>query len=176
MFIFCCSKCMQLVAQSNLTKDCTAAAYGLDGIAYTLQLAAPPSSKFPLPMGDLDAYLIHGFLGPPMSTDPKGVSIGSAIFAGLTGSRWWQTDTDRQTDSATPSVTWGRIYVHSTVMRPNNTHTANLLVPWSWKNVKICQHLAMLWPRVRLHTFLIYCVVFRHWLKLGRVKTTCYYS
>ena len=45
--------------------------------------------------------------------NPNGISIGSAIFAGFT------IVTYRQTDHATRSVTTGRIYVRSTVMRPN---------------------------------------------------------
>jgi len=32
--------------------------------------------------------------------------------------------TDRQTDHATRSVAIGRVYIHSTVMRPNNTHVS----------------------------------------------------
>jgi len=43
-----------------------------------------------------------------MNPQPNGISIGSAVFAGLT------TVTDRQTDHATRSVTIDRIYVRST--------------------------------------------------------------
>ena len=45
--------------------------------------------------------------------DPNGISIGSAVFTGLTS----VTDrpTDRPTDYATRSVTIDRIYVRSTV-------------------------------------------------------------
>jgi len=46
--------------------------------------------------------------------NPNGISIGSAVFAGLTSM------TDRPTDRATRSVTIGRIYICSTAMRPNN--------------------------------------------------------
>ena len=45
--------------------------------------------------------------------NPNGISIGSAVFAGLT------SVTDRSTDHATRSVRIGRIYVRSTAMRPN---------------------------------------------------------
>ena len=57
--------------------------------------------------------------------NPKGISIGSAVFAGTTAVTDRQTD--RPTDHATWSVTIGRIYVRSTVvglraMRPNNNN------------------------------------------------------
>jgi len=51
------------------------------------------------------------FLGPTRVHNPNGISIDSAIFAGLT------IVADRQTDHAT-SVTIRRIYVRSTAMRP----------------------------------------------------------
>ena len=57
------------------------------------------------------------FLGPIQVLNPTGISIASAVFAGLAS----VTDrpTDRPTDHATRSITVGRIYVHSTAMRPN---------------------------------------------------------
>ena len=45
------------------------------------------------------------FLGTTRGHNPHGISIGSAVFAGLT------VVIDRPTDYATPSVTIGRIYV-----------------------------------------------------------------
>jgi len=53
--------------------------------------ACPSPSKLPLPMGDLYPHLIRGSLSPPDSI-PNGISIGSAIFAGLT------SVTERPTD------------------------------------------------------------------------------
>jgi len=53
-------------------------------------------------------------LGPTRVLDPNGISIGSAVFAGLT------SVTDRPTDHVMRSVTIGRIYVCSTLMWPNN--------------------------------------------------------
>jgi len=47
------------------------------------------------------------------SPQPIGISIGSAVFAGLTNV------TDRPTDHATRSVTRPHLYVRSTAMRPN---------------------------------------------------------
>jgi len=49
---------------------------------------------------------------PIPAHNPNGMSIGSAVFAGLTS----VTDrpTDRQTDNATRLVTIDRIYVRST--------------------------------------------------------------
>jgi len=57
--------------------------------------------------------------------NPNGISIGAAVFAGLTS----ETDrqTDRVTDHATRSVTIGRIYVRSTAMRPNNNNNDNVI-------------------------------------------------
>ena len=59
------------------------------------------------------------------SSQPKGISIGSAVFAGL--SNVTDRRTDRQTDHATRSVTIGRIYVRSTAMRPDNISISELL-------------------------------------------------
>jgi len=53
------------------------------------------------------------FLCPTRVLNPNGISIGFAVFAGLT------SVTDRQTDHATRSVTLDRIYVRSTAMRRN---------------------------------------------------------
>ena len=57
-------------------------------------------------MGDLDSNVTRVSLGPPQSSD--GISIGSAIFVGLT------SVTDRPTDRATESVTIDHIYERST--------------------------------------------------------------
>ena len=54
-------------------------------------------------------------LGLTRVLNPNGISIGAAVFAGLT------SVTDRPTDHATRSVTIGRIYVRSTKMGPNNS-------------------------------------------------------
>jgi len=35
-------------------------------------------------MGDEDPYLMHGSLGPLSLTSPNGISVSSAVFAGLT--------------------------------------------------------------------------------------------
>ena len=63
-------------------------------------------------MVDLDAHLI---LSPH---EPITQKASRSVEPFLQGSRVWQTD--RQTDHATRFVTIGRIYVRSTVMRPNN--------------------------------------------------------
>ena len=69
--------------------------------------------------GGSGPHLIHDSLGPPEFLNPNGISIGSAVFVGLT------SVTDRSTDHATWSVTTGRIYVRSTAMRPTNTISQN---------------------------------------------------
>ena len=53
-------------------------------------------------------------LGPTQVLNTNGISIGSAVFAGLT------SVTDRPTDRQTTQLTVDRIYVRSTVMRSNN--------------------------------------------------------
>ena len=80
---------------------------------HTLQWAAPLPQHCPFPGGCGTASNIW-FLGPTQVLNPNGISIGSAIFAGL------RTVTDRPTDHATPSVIIGRIYVRSRpiAMRP----------------------------------------------------------
>jgi len=54
------------------------------------------------------------FPGPTKVLNPKGSSIGAAVFAGLI------SVTDRSTDHATRSVRIGRIYARSIAMRPKN--------------------------------------------------------
>ena len=64
----------------------------------------------------LKIALSHGGSGPPSNTwfsgptqvlNPNGISIGSAVLAGLT------SVTDRPTDHATQSVTIDRIYTYT---------------------------------------------------------------
>jgi len=80
------------------------------GLPFALKIAlamgrfAPPSNRW--------------FLGPILVHNPNGISIGSAIFTGLS------TVTDRPTDHATQSATTGRIYVRISAMQTNNTNTA----------------------------------------------------
>jgi len=66
-----------------------------------------------LPMGESRSHLIHGSLGPPDST-PSGISIGSAVFAGLT------IVTDRPIDRPRYSVCSNRPHLRSTAMWLNN--------------------------------------------------------
>ena len=76
------------------------------------------------------------FPGPTQVLNPNGISIGAAVFAGLTGVTDRQAD--RPTDHATRSVTIGRIYVCSTAMRPETCLIAttnslsSLPHPFSW--------------------------------------------
>jgi len=58
-----------------------------------------------LPMGGSEPPSNTWSLGPTQVLNPNGISIGSAVFAGLT------SVTDRQTDHATRSLTIDRIYV-----------------------------------------------------------------
>jgi len=68
------------------------------------------------------------FLGPTIILNPNGISIGSAVFAGLT-TVYCDRSTDRPTDHhATRFVSTGRIYVRSTAMRPNNATTTTILL------------------------------------------------
>ena len=76
-------------------------------------MGRPYSPKnLPLPMGGSGLPSNTWFPGPTQVLNPKGSSIGAAVFAGLT------SVTDRSTDHATWSVRIGCIYVRSTAMRP----------------------------------------------------------
>ena len=61
--------------------------------------------KIPLPMGDLDPH--RWFLGVTRVLNPNGISIGAAVFAGLTS----VTDrpTDRPTDHSTRPIVTDRV-------------------------------------------------------------------
>jgi len=69
------------------------------------------------------------FLGRTESSNPNGISIGSAVFAGLT------TVTDRLTDHTTRSVTIGRIYIRSTGIPHNNNSCLTALVFQSYSRL-----------------------------------------
>jgi len=73
---------------------------------YTLQWAAPPPSKLPIPMEASGPPSNTWFPAPTRVLNQNAISIGSAVFAGLT------SVTDRQTDHATRSVTIGRNAPH----------------------------------------------------------------
>jgi len=78
-----------------------------------------PPQNCPFSMGGSGLLSNAWFPGPTQVLNPNGISIGSAIFAGLTTVTDRRTDS-RPTDHATRLVTIGRIYVSSTAMRPNN--------------------------------------------------------
>jgi len=81
---------------------------------YTLQWdACFPPKNLPFPMWGSGPHLIHGSLEPPESSTQMASGWFSRFLQGLLV---WQTD--RPIDYATRSVTVGRIYVHSTAMRP----------------------------------------------------------
>ena len=64
------------------------------------------------------------FLQPTRVHKPKDISIGSAVFAGLT------IVTDRQTDHVPPSVTIGHIYLRTTAMLPKNEKFLHPVIPY----------------------------------------------
>jgi len=66
---------------------------------YSLQWDAPFANKLPLPIGGYGPPSNTWFPGPTRILNPNGISIGSAVFTGLTS----LTDrlTDRQTDRQT---------------------------------------------------------------------------
>jgi len=76
---------------------------------YTLQWDALSPLKIAPSHGVIWNLSNTWFLGPTRVLNPNGISIGSAIIAGLTTVTDRQTD--RPTDHATRSVTIGRIYV-----------------------------------------------------------------
>jgi len=73
----------------------------MDGIPYTLQWADPFPSILPLPMG-IWTRTNTRFLGPTRVHNPKDISVGSTIFAGLHDR---DRPTDRQTDHAVSVLT-----------------------------------------------------------------------
>jgi len=81
----------------------------------SLQWAAPSPFKIASSHGRCGAPSNTWFPGATWVLRPNGISIDSAVFAGLT------TVTDKPTDHTTWSVTIGRIYRHSTAMQPKNT-------------------------------------------------------
>jgi len=83
---------------------------------YTLQWDAPFPLKIAASHGGIWTPSNARFSGPTRVLNPNGISIGSAVFARLTGM------TDRTTDHAIRLVTIGRIYAHSTAIRPNNNY------------------------------------------------------
>jgi len=104
--LICCSrtepKTEQVHGQSNLTKrphrHCTRRIQSYSpGRANSAKRALPSNAWF---------------LGPTRAQNSNGISIGSAVFAGLT------IVSDRQTDQPhyTPSVTIGRVYVAYVVL------------------------------------------------------------
>jgi len=96
---------------AQLTAKCRRACQGM-----SFPLTIAPSH------GDLGPSNIC-FLGPTRVHNPNGISICSAVFAGLTGVT--ERSTDRPTDHATRSVTIGRICLRSTALRPNNNSNTN---------------------------------------------------
>jgi len=73
------------------------------------------------------------FGGPTRVLNLNGISIGSAVLAGLTNVTDRQTvrPTDRPTEHATRSVTIDRIYVHGklTARRSNDYYMPSFLDP-----------------------------------------------
>ena len=80
---------------------------------YTLQWDVPSPQNCPFPWGIWTPCPSNiWFPVPTRVLKPNGISIGSAVFAGLTSVTDRQTD--QPTDHATRSVTIDRIYVRST--------------------------------------------------------------
>jgi len=73
---------------------------------YTLQLAVPSPSKLPISMG-IWTPSNTWFLGSTRVLYPNGITIGLAVFAGLT------TVTDRQTDRPRYSVCSNRPHLRT---------------------------------------------------------------
>jgi len=85
---------------------------------YTLQWAALRPQNCPFPWVDVDPLLIM-FFRPTRVLNPNDISIGSAVFAGLTTVTG--ISTERPTDHCTRSVTIVCTYIHATAMPPNNS-------------------------------------------------------
>ena len=74
-----------------------------------------------VPLGNLDSHLVHGTLGPPASA-PNAISIGSAVFTGITNVTNTQTHTHTQADHATPSVARGRLLQCGLIISRYHSH------------------------------------------------------
>jgi len=105
--------------------------------------------KIALPMRGSRFQSDTWFSGPTWILNSNGISIGAAVFVGLTSVIGMQAD--RQTDMhATRSVITGRIYVRSTAMRPKkwiscdkNDINSYMIqnrnnVLWRLENARIC--------------------------------------
>jgi len=77
------------------------------------------------------------FTGPTYVFNPNGVSIGWAVFAGLT--ILWLTD--RQTTTLTRSVILGRIYIGPYAMRPKIAILKNWVKQAAMQRLKHCKFL-----------------------------------
>jgi len=86
---------------------------------YTLQWA-PIYPKLPLSMGGSGPSFNKWFTGPTRVLNLNGISIGSAVFAGLTSVTDRQTD--RPTDHATRSVTTDRTSFRRRGLIMSSTH------------------------------------------------------
>ena len=91
-------------------------------------------TPFPLPLKIASTHGGSGLLsntwfpGPTRVLNPNGISVGSAVFGGLTSVTERPTDrpTDRPRCSATRWVAIGRIYLRSTARRPKNNNNQSL--------------------------------------------------
>ena len=72
-------------------------------------------------MGDLDPIYNTWFLEPTRDQGTNGISVGSAVFAGLTTVTNRQTD--RQTDRSRYFVCNNRPHLRSTAVRPKHRPT-----------------------------------------------------
>jgi len=87
---------------------------------YTLQLPVPFQLKIASSHCEIWTPINTWFIGPTQVHNPNGISIGSAVFAGLAILTDRQRQTDRPTENhATPSVTTGHIYVSRCGPRSN---------------------------------------------------------
>jgi len=104
-----------------------------------VQWTAPSPSKLPLPMGGCGSQSNAWFLGPTKILNPNGISIGSAIYAGLT------------------SVT-GR----QTMLRSRYQWTASTYIVWAMHLIIIsCANNCLLNFCSRLKTVIIHTSMFR---------------
>ena len=115
---------------------------------FTMGRAFPPQNC-PCALGDQDPHLIHGSLGPSWVHNPNSISIGSAVFAGLTSvTHWLQTDRlymalcdfDMQrlrrtlTYLLSYSMCNNRPHLASAAMRPKNWRGDGVALSGIWHN------------------------------------------
>jgi len=137
--------------------------------SYSLQCDALRPSKLPLPM-EIWTASNTWFPGPTRVLNPNGISIGSAVFAGLTSVTDRQTDllqTDRQTDRPRYSVGNSRSHLRMRILRATRPKNTNKIDYWQWQITPVIaiMHSSLIGWSVSTHEY------FEHHWRRKRLKS-----